>query len=70
MKKLFQKYRLNLIFTFLGSIAGFLHWHFIGCNSGSCPITSNWYTSILFGGLAGYLIGDILKDIRKKRENK
>jgi LytS/YehU family sensor histidine kinase len=39
-----------------GGTAGFLYYHFIGCSTGSCFITSHSYSSIIFGGLAGYLI--------------
>jgi hypothetical protein len=39
-----------------GGTAGFLYYHFIGCSSGSCLITSHSYSTIIFGGLAGYLI--------------
>ena len=40
----------------IGGTAGFLYYHFVGCSTGSCPITSHSYTMILFGGLLGYLI--------------
>ncbi len=39
-----------------GGAAGFLYYHFVGCSSGSCFITSHSYTTIIFGGLFGYLI--------------
>lgn len=53
-----QKFK-NFIFsrTFIGiivgSFGGFLYYYFIGCTSGSCPITSNPYASILYGALFG-----------------
>ncbi|MFT3738888.1 MAG: DUF6132 family protein [Breznakibacter sp.] len=34
---------------------GFAYYYFIGCNSGSCPITSNPYKSMLWGGLLGVI---------------
>ena len=37
----------------LGAAGGYLYWHFIGCSSGSCPITSSWHTSTLYGVLIG-----------------
>lgn len=43
----------KLLPVFIGVAAGYAYWHFIGCNSGSCPITSNWYTSVLYGGVVG-----------------
>jgi hypothetical protein len=40
----------------IGGLAGFLYYHYIGCSSGSCAITSNPYKSIIFGGLFGFLM--------------
>ncbi len=40
----------------IGGLAGFLYYHFVGCSTGSCFITSHSYTTIIFGGIAGYLI--------------
>ena len=42
--------------TLAGGVGGFLYYHFVGCSTGSCFITSHSYSSIIFGGLAGYLI--------------
>jgi hypothetical protein len=42
--------------TFGGSVAGFLYYYYVGCSSGSCPITSHSYSSIIVGGLLGYLL--------------
>jgi hypothetical protein len=43
-----------------GGSAGFLYYHFIGCTSGSCPVTSHPYSAIAAGGLMGYLLSGIL----------
>ena len=40
----------------VGGTAGFLYYHFVGCSTGSCFITSHSYSSIIFGGILGYLI--------------
>ena len=40
----------------IGGIAGFLYYHFVGCQSGTCAITGNPYSSIIFGGLMGLFI--------------
>ena len=40
----------------VGGIVGFLYYHFVGCSSGSCFITSHSYSTIIFGGLLGYFI--------------
>lgn len=44
-----------LVFTAAGALLGLAYWRFVGCRSGSCPITANWHTSVLFGGLVGVL---------------
>jgi hypothetical protein len=41
---------------FIGALAGFLYYYFIGCSSGSCAITSNPYKSIFFGGFFGFFL--------------
>jgi hypothetical protein len=40
----------------IGGLAGFLYYHFVGCNSGSCAITSNPYRSMIAGGIFGFLM--------------
>lgn len=45
-----------ILFIIVGSIGGYAYYHFIGCYSGTCPITSNPYLSILYGALIGFLL--------------
>lgn len=40
----------------IGGIIGFLYYHFIGCASGSCGITSNPFSSVLMGSAMGYFV--------------
>jgi hypothetical protein len=44
----------------LGIGFGFLFYFFIGCPSGTCPITSNPYLSMIWGGIIGLLISRII----------
>lgn len=46
----------TLVAMAVGGVAGFLYYHFIGCSSGSCAITSNPYASVAFGGFFGYFL--------------
>lgn len=43
----------KLLPVFIGVAAGYAYWYFIGCHNGSCPITGNWYTSVIYGGIVG-----------------
>ena len=49
-----------------GALVGLLYWNFIGCNGGSCPLTSNPYQTTLFGGLIG---GVFANDNKEKKNN-
>lgn len=61
-----KKQWLILAGAALGAIGGYLYWHFIGCNSGTCPITSSPLNSTLYGVLLGGLTGSMFKRDRKK----
>jgi hypothetical protein len=37
----------------LGALVGYGYYHFIGCRSGVCPITSNPWISTGYGALIG-----------------
>jgi len=40
----------------LGGIVGYAYFYFIGCQSGTCPITSNPLISTAYGSLVGALL--------------
>lgn len=70
MKEYLQKHKIKILFLALGAIGGYLYWHYIGCTSGSCPITSKWYSSAAYGMLLGWLISDFFsKKQSVKTEN-
>ena len=60
-----QKNILGIIGIVIGAIAGFAYWRFIGCNSGTCMITSKPLNSTLYGSLMGYLLFSIFKKEQK-----
>jgi len=66
MEKFFKKNSIKITITLVGALGGFGYYYFIGCASGTCPITSNPYISIIYGGVLGYLFSDIFK--KKKHE--
>lgn len=40
----------------VGAISGYLYYHFVGCASGNCAITSKPVNSTLYGSLLGGLL--------------
>ena len=62
-----KKYKLGLIGIVLGGILGYAYYHFIGCNTGTCSITSKPINSSVYGMVMGYLI---LSTFEKTKENK
>jgi len=59
------RYKLGLIGLIVGGIAGYLYYVFVGCNSGTCAITSNPVNSTAYGSIMGALL---LDSFRKKKE--
>lgn len=51
-----QKYKLTLIGIALGAVAGYAYYYFVGCNSGTCAITSKPLNSTIYGALMGALV--------------
>jgi hypothetical protein len=52
----------------LGAVAGFLYWFYIGCNSGTCAITSSPINSTLYGGLMGGLVLNMFERNKKQSD--
>lgn len=50
----------------IGAAAGYIYWKTIGCNSGTCLITSKWANSTAYGALMGGLLFSIFKKEEKK----
>lgn len=70
----FYRKRIFLFFTIpslagliLGALGGYLYYRTVGCSTGACAITSNPYISTLWGGVTGYLIGDLLSGKKEKK---
>ena len=47
------------LFTLGGALMGLAYYHFIGCTSGSCAITSNPLSSMLYMGLIGWFLSGV-----------
>lgn len=56
MVRLIQRYRWTLIGLVVGAIGGYAYYHFVGCASGTCAITSRPLNSTLYGVMMGGLL--------------
>jgi hypothetical protein len=68
LKKFLSRHWLKVVGVLLGSIGGFAYFYFVGCKSGTCPISSNPYISIVYGAILGYLFFDMFK-VKSKNTN-
>lgn len=64
-----KKNLLTIIGIPLGAIAGFLYWKFVGCNTGTCAITSNPINSTLYGSVMGGLVFSMFKNNKKEKND-
>lgn len=63
-----SKNKLLVAGIVLGAIAGFMYWKLVGCNTGSCMITSKWHNSTAYGALMGGLLFSMFKKENKEEK--
>ena len=52
----------------IGAGAGYLYWFYVGCNSGSCMITSKASNSTMYGLVMGGLLAGTVWDFMNKEK--
>ncbi|MDO4224423.1 MAG: hypothetical protein Q4C75_00840 [Bergeyella zoohelcum] len=67
MKNFIRKYKLSIVGVFVGGILGYAYYHFIGCTTGHCAITSKPLNSTSYGMLMGYLMFSIFEQPNNKK---
>jgi len=60
-----NKYIKIALGTIAGAGLGYAYYYFIGCSSGTCPLTSNWHISTVYGAFLGLALAFPIK--KKKR---
>ncbi|MBN2366480.1 MAG: hypothetical protein JXL67_09945 [Calditrichaeota bacterium] len=55
-----------ILFSLAGALLGYGYYYFIGCRTGSCPLTSNPLISTLYGSVLGFVMGFDTKIFQKK----
>ncbi len=68
MKNFIIKYKMELAGVAVGMAVGWCYWYFIGCSSGTCPITSSPTISSAYGGMMGWLLFSSLKKSKPEEE--
>ncbi len=53
----------------IGAIGGYLYYHYVGCVSGSCPLTSNPWSMTIYGAVMGMLLFDMIGAKAKHKSN-
>lgn len=59
MKKKLKKWLRPALFTLGGALVGLVYYYSVGCATGSCVITSNPISSMLYMGLIGWLLSGV-----------
>ena len=60
------KYKITIIGIVVGAVAGYAYYHFVGCASGTCAITSKPLNSTLYGAMMG---GLLFSSFKKEQSN-
>lgn len=61
IKELFKRHWLTVAGVVIGTIGGYLYWRFVGCSTGTCPITSSPVNSSIWGAVMGGLLLSMFK---------
>lgn len=69
MMSLLMKYKFGLVGIFVGGMLGYAYYHFIGCTTGSCAITSKPLNSTAYGMAMGYLMFSVFEKPKTKEQN-
>lgn len=63
------KNKLAFIGVAVGAMGGYAYYYFVGCESGTCPITSKPLNMTLYGAVMGALLLSIFDKPSTKKEN-
>lgn len=67
--ELLKRNKWIIIGALAGGIGGYLYYHFVGCASGTCAITSKPLNSTLYGMLMGGLLFNLFTGDGRKSKN-
>jgi len=61
MKKFIKDNLLTIVGVVAGAFAGYFYWMYVGCNSGTCMITSKPVNSTVYGAVMCGLLFSIFQ---------
>ena len=54
-----------MIFGALGALGGWVYYTFVSCPTGTCPITSSLYSTMVYTGLLGLLVCYVIHQFKQ-----
>lgn len=67
IKKLLKQFWLPAAGALIGALAGYLYWKNVGCDSGTCMITSKPINSTLYLAMMGAILFSMFQPNAKKQ---
>jgi len=64
-----KEHWLTVVGAVSGIVGGYLYYRFVGCTSGSCPITSSPWISSIWGGMMGGLFLNVFEKKPVKKQD-
>ena len=65
-----RQYIITGVGVLVGFVLGYAYYHFIGCATGSCAITSKPLNSTLYGGMMGGLLFNMFVSPKTEEKEK
>ena len=60
-----SKNKLIILGIIGGAVCGYLYYYFVGCKTGTCPISSKPFNSSIYGAVMGALLMSLFKKDEK-----
>lgn len=65
-KRVYKKVWMDIAWYWAGMVGGYLYWRYVGCTTGTCPITSSPVNSSIWGAaMGGLLLSSFMPEHRK-----
>jgi phage shock protein E len=64
------KWSKRILPVVLGAACGYAYYHYVGCASGTCPLTSNPYVTTVYGSVVGAMFIPRTKGREQKEERR